>query len=235
MDGMSLALSYQQIALRLVLTLAAGALIGFNREISGEKAGLRTNMLVALAAAVAMIQANLLLPVVGKTEASFSVMDVMRLPLGILSGMGFIGAGAILRRGELVIGVTTAATLWTVTVIGLCFGGGQYGLGIAATLLATAVIWLLKSVDRRFSHTQRAVLQLTVAEGVDVRALARKAFAAFDLTLMDMTFGESDVMAAFEVKWRDRNREGTPDAVMAQLREAQGVKQVSWRAMTKRG
>ena len=72
---------------------------------------------------------------------------MMRLPLGILSGIGFIGAGAILRRGELVRGLTTAATLWLVTVIGLCFGGGQTLLGITATIVALVTLWLMKYVE----------------------------------------------------------------------------------------
>jgi hypothetical protein len=71
-----------------------------------------------------MIQVKLLLPVSGKTSESFSVLDLMRLPLGILTGMGFIGAGAIVKRGSLVHGLTTAATLWFATVLGLCFGDG---------------------------------------------------------------------------------------------------------------
>jgi putative Mg2+ transporter-C (MgtC) family protein len=71
-----------------------------------------------------MLQVNLLLPMQGKTSSSFAVMDLMRLPLGILSGMGFIGAGAIVRKDSLVHGLTTAATLWFVTGLGLCFGGG---------------------------------------------------------------------------------------------------------------
>lgn len=79
--------------------------------------------------------ANILLPVDGKTATSFGTMDLMRLPLGILTGVGFIGGGAILRRGDLVTGVTTAATLWVVTVIGLCFSGGQLGLGIGTSVL----------------------------------------------------------------------------------------------------
>ena len=62
-----------------------------------------------------MIPANILLPVNGKTPASFAAMDLMRLPLGILTGVGFIGGGAILKKGDLVNGVTTAATLWLVT------------------------------------------------------------------------------------------------------------------------
>lgn len=115
-------LGWNEIALRLTLTVIAGGLIGLNRGEHGRPAGLRTTLLVCLAASVAMIQTNLLIRTLGKTPDSFVVMDVMRLPLGILSGMGFIGAGAIVRRDNMVLGVTTAATLWFVTVIGLCFG-----------------------------------------------------------------------------------------------------------------
>ncbi len=142
---MSVALEWQEIALRLFLALAAGALIGINRSEHGRPAGLRTVMLVCLAAAVAMIQANLLLGLAGKKSDSFIVMDLMRLPLGILTGMGFIGGGAILRRGDLVTGVTTAATLWLVTAIGLAFGGGQLGRrGGGLTTLGILVLTGLK-------------------------------------------------------------------------------------------
>src|SRR5580700_3335317 len=109
-------LVWSEIAIRLLCTIVAGGLIGFNRGEHGRPAGLRTTMLVSLAACLSMIQVNLLLPMAGKPPTSFVVMDLMRLPLGILSGMGFIGGGAILRRGNFVIGVTTAATLWFVTV-----------------------------------------------------------------------------------------------------------------------
>jgi putative Mg2+ transporter-C (MgtC) family protein len=116
------------IAIRLALTMLAGGIAGLNRGARGHAAGFRTTILVCLAASIAMIQANILLPLGGKTAESFSVMDLMRLPLGILTGVGFIGGGTILKRGDLVTGVTTAATLWLVTVIGLCFGGGQLAL-----------------------------------------------------------------------------------------------------------
>jgi putative Mg2+ transporter-C (MgtC) family protein len=148
------------IALRLLLTMLAGAIIGFDRGARGHAAGFRTTILVALAASVAMIQANILLPLNGKTPDSFSVMDLMRLPLGILTGVGFIGAGTIVRKGELITGVTTAATLWLVTVIGLCFGGGQLALGTAATALAVITLWMLKWVDAMISREHRARLVL---------------------------------------------------------------------------
>jgi putative Mg2+ transporter-C (MgtC) family protein len=106
------------------LTIAAGGLLGAERSKTGHAAGLRTTLLVSLAASVAMIQMNLLLPTNGKPPDSYAVMDLMRLPLGILTGVGFIGAGAIVHNNELVVGVTTAATLWFATVVGLCMGGG---------------------------------------------------------------------------------------------------------------
>ncbi|QAY95394.1 ATPase [Methylovirgula ligni] len=155
--------SWEDIALRLALTVLAGGIIGIDRGVRGHVAGLRTTILVALAAALAMVQANILLPVTGKTAASFGDMDMMRLPLGILTGVGFIGGGTILRRGDLVTGVTTAATLWVVTVIGLCFGGGQLSLGIAGTVLTVLTLSALRWLDGRIPREQRAVLVLRAA------------------------------------------------------------------------
>ena len=138
--------------------MLACAIIGLNRGARGHAAGFRTTILVGLAASVAMIQANILLPLSGKTPEWFSVMDLMRLPLGILTGMGFIGGGTIVKKGDLVTGVTTAATLWLVTVIGLCLGGGQLILGMAATVLAVITLWALKWVDVMIPREHRARL-----------------------------------------------------------------------------
>jgi putative Mg2+ transporter-C (MgtC) family protein len=148
--------TWGDIALRLLLTMVAGAVIGFNRGAKGQAVGLRTTILVGLAASVAMIQANVLLSVAGKASDSFVEMDLMRLPLGILTGVGFIGGGAILKRDDLVKGVTTASTLWVMTVNGLCLGGGQIVLGTAATLLSVLTLWALKWLDVRMAREQRA-------------------------------------------------------------------------------
>ena len=157
---MPLTLTWQEIALRLALSAVAGTLIGLDRGERGRPAGLRTTLLVCLAAAVAMIQANLLLATVGKAADSFISLDLMRLPLGILTGMGFIGAGAVIRRDGLILGVTTAATLWFVTVIGLCFGGGQISLGIAGLLLGLIVVSGLHWIEYRMTQDQHATLSL---------------------------------------------------------------------------
>src|SRR5215813_6837941 len=160
MDGMPVTIQPSDIALRLALTIVAGVLIGYNRSEHGKAAGMRTTLLVCLAASVAMIQVNLLLPTAGRLPNSFVMNDLMRFPLGILTGVGFIGGGAILRRENLVVGVTTAATLWLVTVIGLCLGGGQLALGMTATVIGLIALWGLKWVEAGLTRESRAKIRL---------------------------------------------------------------------------
>jgi putative Mg2+ transporter-C (MgtC) family protein len=184
LNGMPLHIGWSDIALRLALTVIAGLLIGYNRTEHGKAAGLRTTLLTCLAASVAMIQMNLLLPTDGRSPGSFIMNDLMRLPLGILTGVGFIGGGAILRRDDIVVGVTTAATLWYVTVIVLCLGGGQIELGIAATVLGLAALWILDWAEQRLRRERRAslcveleggslnedrIVQMLASAGIEVR------------------------------------------------------------------
>jgi putative Mg2+ transporter-C (MgtC) family protein len=206
--------SWQDIGLRLFLTVLAGALVGVNRGVRGHAAGLRTTILVGLAACVAMIQANILLPVGGKTPGSFGVMDLMRMPLGILTGVGFIGAGTILRRGDMITGVTTAATLWVVTVIGLCFGGGQLALGGCATGLTVLTLWALVVLDVRIPRDHRGLL---CVKG-DIGSFSPTGLAGLieprgcKATLRKQTACEDGrrVCVCFELSWRQAEAAGPP-------------------------
>ncbi len=168
---MSSSLDGKEIAARLALTILAGTLIGINRGEHGRPAGLRTTLLVCLAASLAMIQTNLLLGTGGRSTNSFVMLDLMRLPLGILSGMGFIGGGVILKRDDLILGVTTAATLWFVTVLGLCFGGGQLILGSVGLGLGLVVLWGLKWAEMALPQDHRASLMATL--GPDAPSVRR--------------------------------------------------------------
>jgi putative Mg2+ transporter-C (MgtC) family protein len=165
MNAMPVHIGWEEVAIRLALTLIAGILIGYNRTEHGKAAGLRTTLLVCAAASIAMIQVNLLLPTAGRSPGSFVMNDLMRLPLGILTGVGFIGAGAIIQRENLVVGVTTAATMWFVTVVGLCFGGGQIGLGALATVIGLFALWVLDWVETRLRRDHRATLRIEFESG----------------------------------------------------------------------
>jgi putative Mg2+ transporter-C (MgtC) family protein len=215
--------SWQDIGLRLLLTLVAAAIIGLNRGARGHAAGLRTTILVSLAACVAMVQANILLPLGGKTAASFGVMDLMRLPLGILTGVGFIGAGTILRRGDLVTGVTTAATLWVVTVIGLCFGGGQLALGGSATVITVLTLWALVTLDVRIPRDHRALLLIRA----DLASFSTDRLAELIAPLgckavlrkQSVSGRSREVRYWFEIEWRQAEAAGPPLELLRLLNE----------------
>lgn len=235
-SAMPLHPDWTDIALRLLLSALASAAIGVNRGEEDRPVGLRTTMLVTLAAAISMVQVNLLMPVAGKGSDSFAVMDLMRLPLGILSGMGFIGAGAIVRRGSLVHGVTTAATLWFATVMGLCFGGGQIYLGLAALGLAVLVLWPLKWAEHWVGLQRRGILSITTTEAADrVVQLARSQFAGAGFKI-----GESAIwlrehgqtcMLTWNVQWHEGRPSRSPSDLAGELGRHPDVAAIQWRPL----
>jgi putative Mg2+ transporter-C (MgtC) family protein len=196
------------IAVRLALTMLAGALLGFNRGARGHAAGLRTTILVTLAASTAMIQCNILLPIAGKNPDSFAVMDLMRLPLGILTGVGFLGGGAILKKGGSITGVTTAATLWIATVIGLCIGGGQLGLGAVSTALGLFTLWGMHGIDKRIRREHSGLLVVATATGAPkpeidalLRPLGYRARFRHQARALNLS-NEEEIQTHFEIVWR---------------------------------
>jgi len=231
---MPLTLNWWEIAVRLALRAVAGGVIGYNRAAHGRPAGLRTTLLVCLAACIAMVQMNLLLNVQGRTAGSFAVMDVMRLPLGILSGIGFIGAGAILRRGDLVVGVTTAATLWYVTVMGLCFGGGQIGLGLAALGLGIFVLWVLKWWEGLRKQECRASLVLvTDADNPGEEELvARLGAAGYRIDRWAVEYVERAQVRRLscEVHWQG-GRQSRPPEFVREMAGRPQVREIEWKPM----
>lgn len=220
------------IALRILLTVLAGAAIGFERREHGKAAGLRTTLLVGLAACLAMVQLNLLLPVDGKTPGSFAVMDVMRLPLGILSGVGFIGAGAILRRDNMVLGVTTAATLWYVTVLGLCFGGGQIWLGLGGLALGVLVIQTLRIVEPRLRRDREATLVVLWNRQKLDQAVIETMVEQPPLLLLQRALrldnaGQTGELR-LQLRWQTTDRDHRLPPPIAKLAGTEGVISLSW-------
>jgi putative Mg2+ transporter-C (MgtC) family protein len=229
---MPIPVSWPEIAVRLLCASVAGALIGLNRTEHGRAAGLRTSILVCLAACVAMIQVNLLLPLAGRPADSFVMNDLMRLPRGILSGMGFIGAGAILRRDNHILGVTTAATLWFLTVLGLCFGGGQIALGLVGAVLTLVVLGGLRIVEYRMKRDRQARLSIVTTpagpEEHEIRALLLE--HSFEITSCGFatTDAGSGRQWTYALRWRAEPRMSRiPDAV-SRLTSRDGVVRIEW-------
>jgi len=233
---MPVELHWPGIALRLLLTVVAGGLLGVERSKTGHAAGLRTTLLVALAASIAMIQMNLLLPTNGKPANSYAVMDLMRLPLGILTGVGFIGAGAIVRKNELVLGVTTAATMWFATVVGLCMGGGQLILGSVSTLIGFIVLWGLRFIEKHVERYQLAGLKITV-QGDEFsldemgKYLKAAGFRIKSLSLVDH-IQQQLVQFDYEVRWRAPHGHVEVPPILTELKHLRGVVKLEWNALS---
>jgi putative Mg2+ transporter-C (MgtC) family protein len=230
---MLLALTWADVGQRIFLTLLAAAAIGYDRDVEGHAAGLRTVILVALASCLAMLQANLLMNSVGKASNSFVVLDLMRLPLGILTGVGFIGGGAILKRGDAIHGLTTAATLWFVTVVGLCFGGGQLELGVAGAALGLLTLRALKLLERKLTQQRVAALRIKWrAEDFDADA-ALAALRVADLQISKFVIRENLVAGVRELQCSVRHRalrddHGLPPG-LAEAARGLGVLEWEWK------
>ena len=127
-----------EMILRLLLATALGAIIGFQRERAKKPAGLRTHVLICIGAATFTIVS---IYGFGATD------DTARVAAGVVAGVGFLGAGAIIRGGEgIVAGLTTAATIWSVAGIGLAAGAGLYLIAVVATALILIVLLIPRSI-----------------------------------------------------------------------------------------
>ncbi|MFM0250678.1 MgtC/SapB family protein [Paraburkholderia sediminicola] len=133
---------------RLVLAALLGSVIGFERERLNWAAGLRTHMLVCVGSSLIMlVSAFGFADALGEKNV---VLDPSRVAAQVVSGIGFLGAGAILMRGEIVRGLTTAASLWSVAGVGLAVGGGMYIAAIGATGIMLIILAGVKPLERRF-------------------------------------------------------------------------------------
>ncbi len=143
--------------LKLVLALVVGAAIGLEREFRDKPAGFRTIIFITLGATLFTIFSHHLAP----------DSDPNRIAANIVSGVGFLGAGVILREHGKVVGLTTSATIWLAAALGMGIGGGQYLLSFSAAFVILLVLWVFPLIERRIDsareeHTYQIVCNLDV-------------------------------------------------------------------------
>ncbi len=131
-------------AFRLVLAFILGSIIGYEREKKRRKAGLRTHVLVCLGSALIMLVSLYIYELYGKAAA----VDPSRIAAGVVTGIGFLGAGTIIRSSEGVKGLTTAASIWLAAAIGLAIGCGFISAALIATFLVYLILSFLKRLEK---------------------------------------------------------------------------------------
>ena len=156
-------LHFGEVLLRVVLAGVLGGAIGAEREIREREAGLRTHMLVSIGAALFTLVSAYGFSDFHFSNASGITYDPTRIAAQVVTGIGFLGAGAIIRQGLSVRGLTTAASLWVVAAIGLATGAGYYSAALVTTVVVLVSLWPLRILAfRLFERVRPGELRLEV-------------------------------------------------------------------------
>lgn len=134
--------------IRLLVATLLGAILGLEREITGKPAGLRTHMLVAEGAALFMVGSLLLTNLIGPDTPNSLRIDIARVASTIVTGVGFLGAGMILRSRDRIFGLTTAAGIWVAAAIGMLTGAGYFLVAIFGTAIALVTLLLVHLFEK---------------------------------------------------------------------------------------
>lgn len=170
-----------ELVVRILVGTALGGVIGYERDIHGRPAGLRTHALVALASATFMVVSTHLAYYQNYRVGEFTEIDGSRIAASVVSGIGFLAGGAILRTGLSIQGLTTAAALWLVAAIGLCAGAGMYIESVAVTIIGVAALTILRRFEDKDDRIRRRLL-LTLTEAAITTDMLVGKLAALDLS-----------------------------------------------------
>jgi len=217
------------VVFRLGLAAVLGGAVGLERELREREAGLRTHLLVAVGAALFT-----LVSAYAWTDWTFSAaqgitFDPTRIAAQVVTGIGFLGAGAIIRQGLSVRGLTTAASLWLVAAIGMAAGAGWWQAATIATAGALLTLWPLREFAHRLvvrvrpENEQRLVVDLAAAQGAApvIAALEGLGGRVSQFQLSETRDGRELVLT---VEFREQREASTVAARLAELDEVRGVR-----------
>ena len=204
---------------KLLLALVLGGLIGWERELYDKPAGFRTNTLICVGSTLFTIF-SLKIGIIPGT-------DSVRIAAQIVSGIGFLGAGAIIRRGEAVLGLTTAATIWFVASIGMGIGAGYYVISSVGTALALAILFVFRKFENLVDriHTTRTYHVIVSAEDDAVRELSL-VLDSCGLRVLGNKQVKSDNRYFYEITLSGKRAEHTP--LLEKLLKSPTVKEVRY-------
>ena len=207
-----------QAVIRMVVAMLLGGVIGYNRELDSQPAGLRTHMILVGGACLAMILS------VNMGLAANS--DPARLAAQVISGIGFLGAGAIMRYGLNVRGLTSASTIWSMAIVGLAVGYGQIWISVVTTALILIALTLVNAIEKKFLRTR--TLHMITIDAIDKPGVVEAIRTELDhLTDKSRTFDLRKSVKEGHIRIRvtaltDKN--DTMEAFASRLSAVKGVK-----------
>ena len=226
-----LTISYPEVALRLLVTVVLCGVIGFEREVRGQPAGFRTHILLGLGAALfTLVSAYGFEPFTRAALGSGGLQfDPTRVAAQIVAGVGFLGAGAIIRQGRYVRGLTTAASLWVTAAIGMAVGAGYLFGAAATTAFAMATLYALRGFRTSVISPLRlgsAGLELTLSDSGSGPTGALQILRRHGITIRAMDADIDDDRALYRLQIRIRPSTDV-HATLAELSDLPEVQRVS--------
>ncbi len=197
-------ITHVDMVIRIATGAVLGGVIGFERDIHGRQAGLRTHLLVSMASATFMVVSTQFLFFQGYDPGQHVDADVSRIASTVVSGIGFLAGGAILKTGLTIQGLTTAAGLWLVAAIGLAAGGGMYVEGAAVTVMGLATLTIFRLFEDKNDKLIRRFVTLEMEDAPERVSHIMSALNNFGAKVADFDYekklqGQS-VGITFEVR-----------------------------------
>ncbi len=214
------------IAFRMVLSLIVGAVVGFEREYHKQPAGLRTHILISMGATLIMLL-SIYIP---QTFSQYKPADPARLAAQVVSGIGFLGAGAIMKFGFNVKGLTTAASIWVIAAIGLAIGAGMYWATIIATIILLFALIFLDIIEKwMFPAKFIKYLRIYSSAGYDLQTdpisdLLKKHKVSIRTIDIEQTFDDKRTSLSFVIQINENVKINTLSKEIGQIEGVQRVK-----------
>jgi putative Mg2+ transporter-C (MgtC) family protein len=217
-----------ELFLRLVLASFFGAIIGLEREIHGRPAGFRTHLLVSLGSCLFCICSVEFYRIFGNFKGVVPVgVDPGRIAAQVVAGIGFLGAGAIMRDKGNVRGLTTAACLWVAAALGIACGVGLYYLAITVTILSLLSLLLLKQVERRLSRDIYFTVKIWGKDHEQFVTSIYDALSSFGIDHIDARFDRNVALQRLLIEVEVRRIKGSNVYdIVDKLGRVEGVKRV---------
>lgn len=218
-------MEHYEIAFKLILGALLGGAIGFERQSHGRPAGFRTHLIVCLASVLIMIVSDRYYQL-STLNPDIIRIDPARIAAGAITGIGFLGAGVILKSGFTVQGLTTAACLWIVSAIGLAIGSSLYAPALITFFITLLALWGLRKVERKVSTLVYRILVITMdIEAPEEEVLGPFSQKGISISGIDYEVDKPRKETTYHIKFVTRDEEKIK-SIVESLKELEGLKKL---------
>jgi putative Mg2+ transporter-C (MgtC) family protein len=202
-------ISHGEMIGRIAVGAVFGGIIGYERDRHGRPVGLRTHLIVSMAAATFMVISSQFVYFQHYAKEDLVNVDTSRIAASVVSAVGFLAGGAILRTGASVQGMTTAAGLWLVTAIGMSAGAGMFEVGASVTVMGLVALTILRKLEDKTDHLRKRRVTVVLGEGAkDIQGVI-DALGQVGATVADIEYekrfedGKKRIVATFDVSFNE--------------------------------